>query len=114
METLNYKELGLRIGLEIHQQISNQKLFCKCSTQFKEQDLDIEFLRKLKASAGELGYIDIAAEFEQSRDREFIYHGYKDEYCLIDCDESPPMEMNQDALITALSVAKLFKLDIAD
>ncbi|MEK6835653.1 MAG: Glu-tRNA(Gln) amidotransferase GatDE subunit E, partial [Nanoarchaeota archaeon] len=83
---LDYKELGLRIGLEIHQQISSQKLFCKCSTQFKEKDLELEFLRKLKASAGELGYVDVAAEFEQSRDREFFYHGYKNEYCLVDCD----------------------------
>ena len=113
MET-NYKELGLKIGLEIHQQICNKKLFCKCSTQFKEKDLGIEFTRKLRASAGELGYIDVAAEFEQSRDREFVYHGYKDEYCLVDCDESPPYKINQDALMTALSVAKLFKLNIPD
>ena len=111
---LNHKELGLIIGLEIHQQISSQKLFCKCSTQFKEQNLEIEFLRKLKASAGEMGSIDIAAEFEQSRDRKFIYHGYKDEYCLIDCDDQPPNEINQDALMTALSVTRLFKLNIPD
>jgi len=111
---LNYKEIGFRCGIEIHQQISNQKLFCKCSTQFKERNLELEFLRKLRASAGELGYVDIAAEFEQSRDREFVYHGYENEYCLVDCDDQPPYEINKDALITALSVSKLFNFNIAD
>src|SRR3989344_4513500 len=111
---LNYKEIGFRCGIEIHQQISNQKLFCKCSTQFKERNLELGFLRKLRASAGELGYIDIAAEFEQSRVREFVYHGYENEYCLVDCDDQPPYEINKDALITALSVSKLFNFNIAD
>ena len=110
----DYKDLNLKIGLEIHQQLSSKKLFCKCSTKFKEEKLDLEFLRKLRATAGEQGYIDVAAQFEESKHREFIYHGYKDEYCLVDCDDCPPYEINQDALITALSVAKLFKMHIPD
>ena len=27
---LNYKELGLRIGLEIHREMNTHKLFCQC------------------------------------------------------------------------------------
>jgi Glu-tRNA(Gln) amidotransferase subunit E-like FAD-binding protein len=110
----DYKDLNLKIGLEIHQQLSDKKLFCDCSTKFQEKELDLEFSRKLRAVAGEQGLKDIAAEFEQSRNREFIYHGYNGEYCLVECDDDPPHEINKDALITALSLAKLFKLNIPD
>jgi len=110
----DYNDLNLKIGLEVHQQLSDKKLFCNCSTRFKEEKLELEFLRKLRATAGETGDVDIASVFEESKHREFIYHGYNGEYCLIDCDESPPDNFNQDALITALSAAKLLKLDIPD
>ncbi len=110
----DYKDLNLKIGLECHQQLSNKKLFCNCLTKFKEEKLELEFIRKLRATAGETGNVDVASIFEESKHREFIYHGYKDEYCLIDCDESPPDNVNQDALITALSVAKLLKLNLPD
>lgn len=110
----DYKDLNLKIGLEIHQQLSTKKLFCQCSSNFKEEKLETEFSRRLRAVAGEQGYVDIASQFEEAKHREFIYHGYDDEYCLVDCDESPPYEINRDALITALSVAKLFNLNISD
>jgi len=110
----DYNDLNLKIGLEIHQQLSNKKLFCNCSTKFQETKLDLEFSRKLRAVAGEQGYVDVAAVFEEAKHREFVYHGYKDEYCLVDCDDDPPHEINRDALLTALSVAKLFKMNVPD
>ncbi len=110
----DYKDLNLKIGLEVHQQLSDKKLFCNCSTKFKEEKLELEFLRKLRATAGETGNVDIAAQFEESKHREFIYHGYKDEYCLVDCDDQPPYEINKYALITALSVSRLLKLNVPD
>ena len=110
----DYQDLNLKIGLEIHQQLSSKKLFCNCSTKFKEEKFETEFKRRLRAVAGEQGYVDVAAAFEESKNREFTYHGYKDEYCLVECDEEPPHEINQDALVTALSVAKLLKLKIPD
>lgn len=110
----DYQDLNLKIGLECHQQLSNKKLFCNCSTKFEEKELDLEFSRKLRAVAGEQGYIDVAAQFEESKNREFVYHGYKDEYCLVDCDDQPPNEINRDALMTALSVATFFKMNLPD
>ena len=47
----DYKDLNLKIGLEIHQQLSNKKLFCNCSTKFEEKELDLEFLRKFKSDS---------------------------------------------------------------
>ena len=48
----DYKDLNLKIGLEINQQLSDKKLFCDCSTKFQEKELDLEFSRKLRAVAG--------------------------------------------------------------
>lgn len=109
---MNYEELGLKIGLEIHQQLEGKKLFCNCNTNMNEQEKQLEITRKLRASAGEMGEIDIAAQYEQKRDRTFIYSGYDGEYCLVDTDEEPPHEINKEALKTSIQVAKLLKLSI--
>ncbi len=111
---MNYKEIGFMCGLEIHQELSRKKLFCSCSTDMKEEGLELEIKRKLRATAGEIGETDVAAEFEQIRDRNFIYHGYKGEYCLVDADDEPPNEINKDALNIALTICKLLKLNIPD
>lgn len=109
---MDYKKLGLKIGIEIHQQISGKKLFCRCNTNMNEENLKLEINRRLRASAGEGGIIDIAAIYEQLKDRTFIYHGYDDEFCLVDTDSEPPKEINKDALKTALEVATILKLRI--
>jgi len=111
---MNYEELNLKIGIEVHQQLLGKKLFCQCIADMKEEKKEWEINRKLRAAAGETGEVDIAAQYEEARDREFIYYSYKYEYCLVDCDESPPQNLNQDALTTALQVAKLLKLNIPD
>lgn len=109
---MDYKKLGFKCGLEIHQELSGKKLFCSCSTDLKEQNKLFEIKRKLTVSEGELGKKDIAAEYEEARDREFIYYGYEDEACLVDTDDEPPHPINQDALKIALQVALLLKLKI--
>jgi len=109
---LDYKKLNFRCGIEVHQQLSGEKLFCSCITNLKEQNEEIQIKRKIRAVAGEAGEKDIAALYEEARDRTFVYHGYKDEYCLVECDDEPIHKINQEALKTALGVAKLLKLKI--
>ncbi len=104
--------LNIKIGLEAHQQLSGKKLFCNCLTDMSENNKIIEIKRKIRPAAGETGSIDMAGEFEKSRDRTFIYYGYENEVCLIDVDEQPPNSINKGALITALSIAKFFNLNI--
>ncbi|MEK6933199.1 MAG: Glu-tRNA(Gln) amidotransferase subunit GatE [Nanoarchaeota archaeon] len=111
---VDYKNIGLKVGLEVHQEISGKKLFCSCSTDLKEKNKSIEFMRKIRSSKGETGQLDTASLYEEEKNKEFIYYGYEGEYCLVETDDDPPHEINHDALIVALSVAKLFNLKIPD
>ena len=70
---LDYKSLGLRCGLEIHQQLDTGKLFCSCPSQLTEEKPDFIVRRKLRAVAGEGGEVDIAARQEQEKGK-YIAH----------------------------------------
>ncbi len=109
---IDYQKLGFKAGIEIHQELNTKKLFCDCASSMEEKELVTETKRKIRASSGESGKTDLAASYEQIRDRTFVYHGYKNESCLVDLDEEPPHPVNKDAFNIALSVAKLFKLDV--
>jgi len=94
----------MKCGLEIHQQLDSHKLFCKCPSILRNDTPDFEIKRKLHAVRGESGEVDVAAEFETSLDKEFIYQGYYDTTCLVEIDESPPLEINKEALEIALHI----------
>lgn len=111
---MDYKKIKFKCGIEVHQQISSKKLFCDCSTDMKEQKEILKIQRNLRTSASELGEKDVAAEYETKRKRDFIYHVYKDETCLVETDSEPPHNINPQALQTALEVAKTLKLKIPD
>jgi glutamyl-tRNA(Gln) amidotransferase subunit E len=105
---------GLRVGLEVHQELDVGKLFCACSSAAKEKQLKLEIVRRLRSVGGELGEIDRAAEFESRRGMEFVYRGYENEVCLVDTDSEPPHPVNEKALRTALGMARMLKMDIVD
>ncbi|MEK6937576.1 MAG: Glu-tRNA(Gln) amidotransferase subunit GatE [Nanoarchaeota archaeon] len=100
-------KLGLKCGIEIHQQLEGKKLFCNCPTILRDDEPDFSIKRKIRASAGESGSIDIASKHEQAKDLTFIYQGYHDTTCLVEADCEPPHEINQDALYTMLQFCKL-------
>jgi glutamyl-tRNA(Gln) amidotransferase subunit E len=114
MTEVDYKKLGFKCGLEIHQQLDTNKLFCECPSVLREKQPDFEIKRKLKAVAGEMGEKDIAARFEESKEKTFIYEGYNDTTCLVELDEEPPHPMNKDALKIALQVAKILSMKPVD
>ncbi len=101
------KKVGLKVGLEIHQQLNTHKLFCNCPSELRDDSPDIRVERYLHAVAGETGKVDVAADYEQARKRKFIYEAYSDSTCLVELDESPPIELNKDALFTALQISLL-------
>jgi Glu-tRNA(Gln) amidotransferase subunit E-like FAD-binding protein len=111
---MDYKKLGFKAGLEIHQQLETNKLFCSCPSILRDETPDIKFKRKLIAVSGESGELDIAAKHEMSKQKEFFYQGYSDSNCLVEFDEEPPHKVNQDALEIVLQVAKLLNCKIFD
>ncbi|HWR26155.1 MAG TPA: Glu-tRNA(Gln) amidotransferase subunit GatE [Methanosarcina sp.] len=115
MEKYDYSELGLKAGLEIHQQLdSKEKLFCRCPALIRDvRDSDFEFFRYLRATESEMGEKDRAAVEQTKVRRKYVYKAY-DTTCLIENDEEPPRELNKEALDIALGVAKLFHMKPVD
>jgi Glu-tRNA(Gln) amidotransferase subunit E-like FAD-binding protein len=112
---LDYKKLGLKCGVEIHQQLlTKHKLFCKCSAAFRDRKPVFEIKRRLRPVAGELGDIDVAAAFEALKNKSFRYKVYLNETCAVELDEEPPHPVNQEALDIALQVALLLNCEIPD
>ena len=99
--------IGLKIGVEIHQQLDSHKLFCGCPSELRADAPDVTVKRKLYAVAGETGKLDASAAYEESRTRTYFYEAYSDSTCQIELDEEPPHEINQEALDIALQVALL-------
>jgi len=110
-EKLDYEKLGLKCGLEIHQQLDTKKLFCNCPSILRQGEPDFIVKRKLHLVAGESGEVDVAAKYQASLDKEFIYQGY-DTTCLVELDEEPPHEINKEALKIVLQVAILLHAKI--
>lgn len=96
--------MEIKCGIEIHQQLDSNKLFCNCPSILRNDDPVIEVKRKLHAVAGESGDIDLAVKHEASQDKEFIYQFY-DTNCLVELDEEPPHLINREALKIALHIA---------
>jgi glutamyl-tRNA(Gln) amidotransferase subunit E len=105
---LNYEEIGLKVGLEIHCQLDTEKkLFCNCLTKLSNKPPSLKFIRRLRPTQSELGQIDPAALFEFKKGKSVIYEADFETCCLVEMDEEPPHELNKEALETALTIALL-------
>ncbi|MCS7098512.1 MAG: Glu-tRNA(Gln) amidotransferase subunit GatE [Candidatus Methanomethyliaceae archaeon] len=105
----------MRVGIEIHQQLDTKnKLFCNCSTILREDPPHFIVIRKLRPVTSELGEVDQAALFESEKQKIFQYQGYVDSTCLVELDEEPPHEINKDAVMISLTVAKMLNMIIVD
>jgi glutamyl-tRNA(Gln) amidotransferase subunit E len=112
MAELKIDEIGMKVGLEIHQQLStNKKLFCNCS-QEETDDFTTKFSRKLRASKSELGEYDPAAIFESKKSKKMIYYTNPNSCCLVEQDEEPPHDLDLDAKNIALLIASSLKSNI--
>ncbi len=111
---LDYKKLGLKCGLEIHQQLDTKKLFMNTDSIIRDDTPDFEIRRKLRAVIGESGEVDEAASFAANANKTFIYQGYTDSISAIECDEEPPRVMNVDALNIVLQISSMLQATIVD
>lgn len=111
-KSIDYEKIGLKAGLEIHQQLDTGKLFCACPGYLRNDEPDFTISRKLHAVAGETGEVDIAVKHEASLDKGFVYQGYRDNSCLVELDEEPPHLVNEEALDEVLKIALLLNCEI--
>jgi glutamyl-tRNA(Gln) amidotransferase subunit E len=111
---LDYQKIGLKSGLEIHQQLEGKKLFCNCPTTIRDDAPDKTVKRILRASAGETGQIDVAASAEIEKQKSYIYEYYDDSTCLVELDECPPYTMNDDALSVVLQFALMTESEVVN
>jgi glutamyl-tRNA(Gln) amidotransferase subunit E len=124
----DYQKIGLKVGVEIHQQLDTRKLFCECSSDDGEKakegpkatnspssdNHNLEMRRRLRAVAGETGDIDRAALHEVLRGKEFRYMIYPHSTCLVEMDCEPPHPMNMEALDVGLTMSAMLDCEIPD
>jgi len=105
-------KIGLKVGLEIHQQLATgKKLFCNCPP-IESEIYPIKFFRKLRLAKSELGELDSTAVFERSKDKTIVYHANPSSSCLVEQDEEPPHDVNDETKEIALIIAASLKSNI--
>lgn len=108
---MDYAAIGLKAGLEIHQQLNTtEKLFCHSPTVIRDSaEHNGEISRYLRIATSEMGDVDRAAKEELMNQRLFTYYTY-DSTGLVEIDEEPPAPLNPDALDVVLTIAKMFDM----
>ena len=112
MTEVDIKNIGVKVGLEIHQQLdTKKKLFCNC-TPIEDDEFSRKFSRRLRAAKSELGKIDPAALFESTKSKTIIYYANPKSSCLVEEDEEPPHALDLDAKNIALLISSALESKI--
>ena len=110
--SLDPESLGFMCGLEIHQQLATGKLHSRMPSELYEfsiEEVPEEWSfseRRLRAAQGEGGKIDVAARFEQRRNRTFVYV-QPPNAGLIELDEAPPLAHDPEAVSVVLTMSAM-------
>ncbi len=113
LKEADYLEMGFRSGLEIHQQLlTKKKLFCRCPAGEYYEEYHAEVLRHMRPTLSELGEYDGTALMEFKTRKEIVYQLHRNNVCTYEMDDTPPFELNQEALDIALEVALLLHCNI--
>ena len=114
--SLDPESLGFMCGIEIHQQLATGKLHSRQPGILYDYTIDTipeswpRVHRRLRATQGEGGVVDVAARFEARRNRSFTYVKSSNAG-LIELDEAPPLSHDEDAVEVALTVSAMMKMN---
>jgi glutamyl-tRNA(Gln) amidotransferase subunit E len=115
MTEADYAAVGFRSGLEIHQQLlTEKKLFCRCPAGRYSREYNAEILRHMRPTLSELGEYDGTALMEFKTRKEIIYRINRETVCTYEMDDTPPFELNEEALDIALGIARLYGCIMVD
>ncbi|MBT4192063.1 MAG: Glu-tRNA(Gln) amidotransferase subunit GatE, partial [Candidatus Diapherotrites archaeon] len=113
MNNIDYAKLGLKAGLEVHQQLNTGKLFIRTQSKLSDE-INFTVERKLRPVASELGEFDRTAKEAFKRNETFYYQGNSGLISLVETDEEPPQPLDKDAFKTILEVASLCNSNIVN
>ena len=109
----DYHALGFRGGLEIHQQLlTASKLFCRCPAGLYSAEYDAEILRHMRPTLSEMGEYDGTALMEFKTRKDIIYRIRQETCCTYEMDDTPPFDMNAEAIDIGLTIALLLNCSI--
>jgi len=111
----DYAEIGFKSGLEVHQQLfTDKKLFCRCPAGKYNHQYHSEILRHMRPTLSELGEYDGTALMEFKTKKEIIYRINRESVCTYEMDDTPPFEMNPQALDIAIEIGHLMNSTVVD
>ncbi|MCJ7553351.1 MAG: hypothetical protein MUO34_05645, partial [Ignavibacteriaceae bacterium] len=111
----DYKTVGFKSGIEIHQQLyTEKKLFCRCPAGKYTREFDAEILRHMRPTLSEMGVYDGTALMEFKTKKNIIYHIKRETVCTYEMDDTPPFLINEDALDIAIGIGMLYNCNIVD
>jgi glutamyl-tRNA(Gln) amidotransferase subunit E len=109
----DYASLGFMCGLEVHQQLlTRSKLFCRCPAGRRADRYDAEVLRHMRPTLSELGEYDGTALMEYKTRKEIVYRLDRGSVCTYEIDDTPPFEIDEEAVRSSLEFARLLDLNL--
>lgn len=115
MEKIDYAEVGLISGLEVHQQLmTDRKMFCHCPAGLYTETHDGSVLRHMRPTLSELGEYDGTALMEFKTKKNIIYLLHQSNVCTYEMDDTPPFLVNQQAVDIAIEQCLMLGCDIVD
>lgn len=112
---VDYKEIGLMSGVEVHQQLlTAKKMFCHCPSRKYTDIYHTKVLRHMRPTMSEMGGYDGTALMEFKKKKEILYLVNKENTCTYELDDTPPFLVNEEALDISIELSLMLGCAIVD